>query len=138
MTPVRTRTFTTASAAAVMNGFANRFLIPLLNSKAGGRLGRRLAVLEYLGRRTGQPHRLVAIYVTEGRTVRITVGMAGHKTWRRNFETPHPVRLRLAGADHDALAHVVRDRDLVTVVAELMPPDDSGEVAGRRWTRGSG
>jgi hypothetical protein len=84
----RTRTFTTANAAATTNNLANRFLIPLLNSRAGGLLGHRLAVVEYAGRRTGQDHELVAMYVAEGHTVRFTVGMAEHKTWWRNFETP--------------------------------------------------
>lgn len=130
MTPVRTRTLTAANAAALTNGLANRFLIPLLNSRAGARIGRRLAVLEYRGRRTGRHHRLVAIYGTEGQTVRITVGMAEHKTWWRNFETPHPLRLRLAGVDHAAFAHVVRYRDQVTVVAELMEPNDSRGATG--------
>ncbi len=124
MTPVRTRAFTPANAAAAANGPANRLLIPLLHSTAGGRLGRRLATVEYVGRRTGQDHQLVATYATDGPTVRITVGMAEHKTWWRNFETPRPLRLRLAGVDHDAVAHVVREGDHVTVVAELTPPAD--------------
>ena len=124
MKPIRTRTFTPANVAAVANRLANRCLIPLLNGTAGARLGRRLAVVEYSGRRTGQHHQLVAMYVTEGQAVRITVGMAEHKTWWRNFEDPRPLRLRLAGADHDAVAHVVRDHDQVMVLAELMPPPD--------------
>ena len=119
MTPVRTRTLTAANAAALTNGLANRFLIPLLNSRAGARIGRRLAVLEYRGRRTGRHHRLVAIYGTEGQTVRITVGMAEHKTWWRNFETPHPLTLRLAGIDHHVFAHVVHDGVGTQVIADL-------------------
>jgi hypothetical protein len=100
---------------------ANRVLIPVLKSGAGNRLGRRFAVVEYLGRRTGQRHALVTQYVTEGRTVRIRVGMAQHKTWWRNFEQAHAVRLRLAGVSHDASAHLVRDGDQVSVIAELQP-----------------
>ena len=123
MTPFGNPTLVTAEAP-VMNGLANRFMIPLLRSTAGGLLGRRLAVVDYLGRRTGQHHHLVAIYVTDGRTVRITVGMAEHKTWWRNFQTPHPLRLRLAGIDHDAVAHVVRDGGQVSVVAQLTPSAD--------------
>ena len=124
MTPARTRTFTPANVAAAANGLANRVLIPLLHSTAGGRLGRRLAVLEYLGRRTGDHHQLITMYAIEGSTVRIRVGLADHKTWWRNFETPRPLQLRLAGVDHDAVAHVVRDGRHVSVVAELTPPAD--------------
>lgn len=124
MTPARTRTFTPANVAAAANGLANRVLIPLLHSTAGGRLGRRLAVLEYVGRRTGDHHQLVTMYASEGQAVRITVGMAEHKTWWRNFEDPRPLHLRLAGVDHDAVAHVVREGDQVMVLAELTPRAD--------------
>ena len=109
------------------NRLANRCLIPLLNGPAGGRLGRRLAVLEYSGRRTGQHHQLVVMYVAEGPIVRITVGMAEHKTWWRNFEDPRPLRLRLAGIDHAGVAHVVREQEKVMVIAELTPRADLDE-----------
>ena len=114
------------------NGVANRFVIPVLNSRAGKRFGRRLAVVDYMGRRTGQRHQLVTQYVTDGRTVRIRVGMAERKTWWRNFQQPHPVRLRLAGADHNASAHLVRDGNQVSVIAELNPTD---VPQGRRSVR---
>lgn len=52
MTPARARTFTLANVAAVMSGLGNRFLIPLPHSTAGGPLGRWVAVVEYVGRRT--------------------------------------------------------------------------------------
>lgn len=45
--------------------------------------------------------------------------MAEHKTWWRNFKEPQPVRLRLAGEDYDATACVVRQGNLVSVVAQL-------------------
>jgi hypothetical protein len=105
------------------NRVANRILSPLLHSRAGARLGRRLAVVEYLGRRTGQRHQLVTQYILDGTTVRIDVGMAERKTWWRNFQQPHPIRLRLAGFTHDASARVMRDGDQVRVIAELQPGD---------------
>ncbi|WP_024286664.1 hypothetical protein [Cellulomonas sp. KRMCY2] len=110
---------------AMTNLVTSRVVIPVLSSRAGRRLGGRLAVVEYVGRRTGRRHRLVAQYATDGRTVRFAVGMAERKTWWRNVlspHPPHPVRLLLAGVDHDATAHVVRDADGVSVVAELEGP----------------
>ena len=104
-----------------MNSLANRLLIPILSSSSGGPLGRRLALVDYLGRRTGQHHQLVAMYVIEGPTVQITVGMPEHKTWWRNFESPHPLQLRLAGVDHVAMALVVHDQGHVRVVVQLIP-----------------
>ena len=41
------------------------------------------------------------------------------KTWWRNFQEAHQLRLTLAGVEHDATAHVERDGDQVCVVAEL-------------------
>lgn len=120
MDPVSSRAF------AVTNLVANRVVIAALTSPAGPRVGRRLAVVEYRGRRSGRPRRLVTQYATDGKTVRITVGMADHKTWWRNFAEPHPVHLLLAGVDHDVTAHVVRGGDgTVVVVAELEPLTDT-------------
>ena len=112
------------------NAGANRVIIPLLNNSAGVRLGRRLAVVEYVGRRSGQRHQLVAQYVRHGETVRIDVGMAEHKTWWRNFQEPHQMRVRLAGAEHHATAHVVRDGGHVSVIADLEPPDVRRQPGG--------
>ena len=106
-------------SSALANASANKVLIPTLESRAGRRLGRRLAVVDYDGRRTGQHHQLVTMYALEGKTVRITVGKSQWKTWWRNFSEPHPLRLRLAGHDHDTTARVVREEDRVFVVAEI-------------------
>jgi hypothetical protein len=61
------------------NIVANRLLVPLLRSRPGRRLGRRIAMVEYLGRRPGQHHQLFTHYVKEGGTVRIEVGMFDRK-----------------------------------------------------------
>jgi hypothetical protein len=104
---------------ALTNVWVNPLLIPLLEGRAGRRLGRQLAVVEYVGRRSGNPNRLVAQYVRHGRTVRIRVGAADRKTWWRNFSAGYPLRLHLAGDRYDATAHVVRGDDDVAVIAEL-------------------
>ena len=103
----------------VTSSVANPALIRLLRSRLGARLGRRLAVVEYVGRRTGQRHQLVTQYSLHGRTVRIGVGDAERKSWWRNFEHPARVRLRLAGEDHDVVAHVVKGDEGVVVEASL-------------------
>jgi hypothetical protein len=106
------------SASLLTNAVANPLLMRLLKSRAGRLPGRRLAVVEYDGRRSGQLRRLVTGYARDGSTVVITAGRPERKTWWRNFETAHPVRLRLAGEDHEAVARVVRDGG-VRVVADL-------------------
>ena len=130
MSPVSSRVF------VITNVVANRVVIPVLRSRAGRRLGRRLAIVEYMGRRSGQRHRLVTQYVTHGRTVRIGVGMSERKTWWRNFQATHPVRLRLAGEDHDATAHVERSGGQVCVVAELEPHAADGSQRHSARDRG--
>ena len=112
-------TTATRHSFPLTNVVANPILIPLLKSWLGRRLGRRLAVIEYVGRRSGDLHQLVTQYASTGTTICIQVGAADHKTWWRNFSTPHPVRLHLAGERHDATAHAVREDDRVTIVAVL-------------------
>ena len=107
----------------ITNKVANPVLIPLLRSRLGSRLGRRLAIVEYVGRRTGQPHRLVTQYAIDEHTVRIRVGGADRKTWWRNFRQPAPVHVRLAGVDHDAVAHVGTHGAVVVVEALLRDLD---------------
>jgi hypothetical protein len=104
------------------NVVANPILIPLLKNQLGRRLGRQLAVVEYVGRRSGAPHRLVTQYVRDGTIVRIRIGSADRKAWWRNFLTPRPMRLHLAGQDYDSTAHVVRENHQVDVVIELDRP----------------
>ena len=62
MSPVNSRRF------VITNVVANRVVIPVLRSRAGRRLGRRLAVVEYMGRRSGRLQRLVTQDVTDGQT----------------------------------------------------------------------
>ena len=130
MAPVSRRKF------LMTNGVANRVVIPVPNSRAGGRLGCRLAVVEYLGRRTGQRHQLVTLYTLDGTTVRITVGAAVRKTWWRNFREPRLVRLRLAGVNHAASARAMCDGEQVSVIAELAPEGRSTRRPARSQTGG--
>ena len=58
---------------SLTNDVANRLLIPL-TSRAGRRPGRRPAVVQCTGRRSGVAHELVTQYVLNGPTVRISAG----------------------------------------------------------------
>ena len=117
-----------SGAFFMTNMFANRILIPLLKSRAGQLLGRRLAVVEYVGRRSGTHHQLVTGYARDLGVVRITVGAADRKTWWRNFAAPHPIRLCLAGDDYAGLAYVARDAGQVRIIVE---PLDAPVQVGR-------
>jgi hypothetical protein len=113
---------TSRASFFMTNAVANPVLITLLRSRLGARLGRRLAVVEYVGRRTGTRHRLVTEYSLDGATVHIRVGGADRKTWWRNFRQPAPLRLRLAGVDHEATAQVETHDGEVVVEARLGDP----------------
>jgi hypothetical protein len=93
----------------VTNRLANPVLGPLLRGPLGRRLGRRLAVLRYRGRRTGQVHELVVQYVRHNNQVWIMPGHAEQKRWWRNMLDPQPVDVWLAGSHLTGVARVVRD-----------------------------
>ena len=57
--------------------------------------------------------------------------MPERKTWWRNFSTPHRMRLRLAGEEHDATAHVERVGDRVRVLVDLDASRDGAATGAR-------
>ncbi|HEX2784035.1 MAG TPA: nitroreductase/quinone reductase family protein [Ilumatobacteraceae bacterium] len=93
------------------NHAINPFLRPLLRDPLGRRMGRRLAVLGYRGRRTGERRELVVMYVREGGRVWVLVGWPQRKRWWRNMIEPMPVDIRLAGRYETGVAQAVNDRD---------------------------
>ena len=77
-------TSATRQSFPLTNVVANPILIPLLKSWLDRPLGRRLAVVEYVGRRSGDRHQLVAQYVRNGREV---VSRSEQRTTRRGGAT---------------------------------------------------
>ncbi|CAN5433003.1 hypothetical protein BH10ACT1_BH10ACT1_22760 [soil metagenome] len=104
----------------VTNHFTNPILIRLLEGRFGGRLGRSLAVVRYTGRTTGEQRRLVTQYRRAGGTVTIDVVVPKRKQWWRNFTTPRPIELTLAGSTYVGSARAsVDDHGAVTVTVDL-------------------
>jgi hypothetical protein len=91
----------------ITNGIVNPVLLRVLRTRAGHRLGRRMAVLRYMGTRTGRPHELVVMYARAGSTVWIVVGQHEHKSWWRNLLAPADIVLWLAGEQVAARAVAV-------------------------------
>ena len=81
----------------VTNHLANPILRPLLHSPAGHRLGRRLALIRYPGRRTGRMHELPVQYARDGARIWILPASPTDKTWWRNLRDGADVDLVLAG-----------------------------------------
>ena len=104
---------------------ANAVLRRLLRTRVGRRLGRRLAVVRYAGRRTGRPHEAVVRYVRSGPTVWVLVGETD--IWWHNVRAPAEVDLWLAGRRIHASA--------VAVVGAQQPAEARrGLLAYRRQT----
>ncbi|MGZ6983166.1 MAG: nitroreductase/quinone reductase family protein [Ilumatobacteraceae bacterium] len=95
----------------VTNRVANPPLRWLLRGPLGHRLGRRLAVVSYRGRRTGQTYELIVQYVRNGQRVWILPGRPDRKIWWRNLRQPTRVDLRLAGEDVHGIATAIEAHD---------------------------
>jgi hypothetical protein len=94
----------------VTNHLANPILRPLLHSPAGRRLGRRLALIRYLGHRTGRMYELPVQYARDGTRIWILPGSPEHKTWWRNLRDGSEVDLVLAGHGIHGHAMVIDQR----------------------------
>jgi F420H(2)-dependent quinone reductase len=91
----------------VTNHLANPILRQLLRGPAGHRLGRRLALIRYRGRRTGRMYELPVQFARNGNRIWILPGSPEHKTWWRNLRGGADVHLVLAGQDIHGHAMVV-------------------------------
>lgn len=100
---------------ALVRTVVNPVLRAVLESPLSGPLGRALAVLTFLGRKSGSQYRVVVGYRQEGDVVRVW-SSAG---WRVNFrgDEGHPAALRLHGRDHLTTGRLVEDEDRVVAEA---------------------
>ncbi len=94
----------------ITNHLANPVLRPLLHSTAGHRLGWRLALIRYPGRRTGRVYELPVQYARDGARIWILPGSPERKTWWRNLRGGAEVDLVLAGHDTHGQAIVIDQR----------------------------
>jgi F420H(2)-dependent quinone reductase len=88
-----------------------------------GLVSRNIAILTYVGRRSGRTLRIPVGYRRDGDEVIIGVGMPDAKTWWRNFlGDGGPLTLRLDGKDRPGHAVARRDEEgNVTVTVRLDP-----------------
>ena len=94
-----------------MNHVVNPVLRPILRGPLGRLLGRHLAVLRYIGNRTGKTHQVVVQYVRAGDDVWIMPGQPDHKVWWRNLRAAAPVEIWLAGERRQGLARAMNRSD---------------------------
>src|SRR5688572_19468048 len=96
-------------------------MLALLRSSARRVLGGMVLELRYTGRRTGREYTLPVEYARTADGVVICPQRPDRTAWWRNFHTPAPVTLRIAGR-------------LQRGTARLVQPDDPlWELARRRY-----
>jgi deazaflavin-dependent oxidoreductase (nitroreductase family) len=108
----------------------NSVVLAILRSPAHRLLSGTAIELRYTGRRSGRQFVLPVQYAwASGRLVVAPQG-AESKTWWRNFRTPQPVTVRLAGRVRDGQARVVSPDDPSW--------DEDRRVYEARWRRMGG
>ena len=86
---------------------ANPLVRWALSSRAHRPFSGALLVLSYTGRRSGRAHSLPLQYARSGDGLVVMAGTASQKTWWRNFRTPTPVTVTLAGKSLPWVAQVL-------------------------------
>ena len=89
----------------------NAVVLAVLRSRAHRLLSGSAIELRYSGRRSGRRYVLPAQYAGAGDHLVVRPQRWQHSTWWRNFRTPQPVTVRLAGRLHEGTARVVDPGD---------------------------
>ncbi len=105
----------------------NAIVLAVLRSGAHRLLSGSAIELRYIGRRSGRAYVLPVQYARAGDQLVVWPQHWQRSTWWRNFRTPQPVTVRLAGRTRDGTARVVDRGD---------PRWESARQAyTRRWPR---
>ena len=89
----------------------NAVVLAVLRSRAHRLLSASAIELRYTGRRSGRQYVLPVQYASAGDLRVVRPQHWQHSTWWRNFRTPQPVTVRLAGRLHESTARVVDPGD---------------------------
>jgi deazaflavin-dependent oxidoreductase (nitroreductase family) len=89
----------------------NAVVLAVLRSRAHRLLSGSAIELRYTGRRSGRQYELPVQYAGAGDHLVVRPQRWQHATWWRNFRTPQPVTVRLAGRLREGTARVVDPGD---------------------------
>jgi deazaflavin-dependent oxidoreductase (nitroreductase family) len=89
----------------------NAVVLAVLRSPVHRLLSGLALELRYTGRRSGREYVLPVQYVRAGGRIVIRPQAAQRTSWWRNFQTPGPVGVRLAGRMYHGTARVVNQDD---------------------------
>jgi hypothetical protein len=85
----------------------NSFVLAVLRSPVHRLLSGMAIELRYTGRRTGREYVLPVQYAGTGQRLVVRPQATARSTWWRNFHTPAPVTVRLAGRIRHGTAQLV-------------------------------
>ena len=105
----------------------NSVVLAILRSPAHRLLSGIAVELRYTGRRSGRPYAVPVQYAREADRLVVVPQDADAKTWWRNFRTPRPVTVRLAGRLREGTARVIERDDPAWEAAR--------QLYVRRWRR---
>ena len=108
----------------------NAVVLAVLRSRAHRLLSGSAIELRYTGRRSGRQYVLPVQYARADDHLVVRPQPWEHATWWRNFRTPQPVTVRVAGRLHEGTARVVDPDD----------PDwrSARQTYATRWPRSAG
>ena len=89
----------------------NAIVLAVLRSRAHRLLSAAAIELRYIGRRSRREYALPVQYAQAGEQLVVRPQHWQRATWWRNFRTPQPVTVRLAGRLRDGTARVVESSD---------------------------
>lgn len=89
----------------------NAIVLAVLRSRAHRLLSATVIELRYIGRRSRREYVLPVQYAQNGERLAVRPQHWQRATWWRNFRTPQPVTVRLAGRLRDGTARVVEFGD---------------------------
>jgi deazaflavin-dependent oxidoreductase (nitroreductase family) len=107
----------------------NGLVLAVLRSPAHRLLSGMVIELRYTGRRTGREYVLPVQYARTGQRLVVRPQAAQRSTWWRNFHTPTPVTVRLAGRIRRGTAQLVPAHDPAW--------EQARQLYGSRWRRSS-
>lgn len=85
----------------------NPLVMKLLRSRFHPMLSGALCIVSWSGRKSGQRFSIPTGYQRDGDDVVILLSRIGKKSWWKNFRSPWPADLLIAGRDRTAMGEVV-------------------------------
>jgi deazaflavin-dependent oxidoreductase (nitroreductase family) len=107
----------------------NGLVLAVLRSRAHRLFSAMVIELRYTGRRTGREYVLPVQYAGTGQRLVVRPQRPQRSTWWRNFRTPTPVTVRLAGRIRRGTAQLV--------AAHEPEWEQARQLYGSRWRRSS-